>query len=792
MHHDVRHALRTLLRNPGFTAVAVLTLALGIGANTAVFSVLDAVLLRPLPYPDAERIVRITEIPFRFTPNGMGLAPSIESHPVFSGVGLYASGGLNLGGDPAERVRAAAVSAGFFAALGVQPVLGRPFTAADVAGNPEVVVLGHRLWQRRFAGDTTIAGRSILLNGKPYLVTGVLPPRVDFPDASDLWIPAGSDSQITGQAFAPRVIARLAPGITPVHARAEIDRLNDERSGGDPERRGNAAETTALRGELVGRVRPTMLLIAAGVVLVLLVACINAANLLLARVAARAREFAVRRALGASRGRLMRLVICESLLMALLGGAAALPAALWTLGAVRALVPPTLHGITDVQLDARALAATLAISLLTAVLFGLAPSLSIRGRSTGGVLRATPAATADPFWRRFRSALVVAEVAIAIVLLSSAAAVISTVSRLMAVDLGARGDRAVTLELTLPFAQYGTAERIVQFYEALESRAGALPGIERVGATNLMPGSREVGIGRRIAIEGAPPFADPDDSAVSDLSASPGYFRALGIDVIAGRAFEPADRAGVPRVAIVNEHVARAAGATPDTLVGRQLTLAGRQPVTLTIVGVVRNVRLRGPESEPRGQVYRPYAQSPSFGTTYVAVKSAGDPLAAIPQLRAAVAAIDPDLPLYNIRTFDDIKAAYLAERRFAMTMMICFGILACTLASLGLYGVIAYLVQLRTREIGIRMALGASAGHVRWQVLRSGILHAAGGVAVGGLALVSVSDVLRAAIPGASGVDPAQAALLSSGAILVAALSTWIPARRATHVDPLLSLRAE
>jgi putative ABC transport system permease protein len=792
MPRDVRHAFRILFRNPGFTLVAVLTLALGIGTNTAVFSVIDAVLLRPLPYASPERVFIVSAVPFRFTPTGMGLARAIEQNPVFAGIGLYANGGLNLGGEPAERVRAAGVSPGFFRAVGAPFVLGRAFSDDDAARRPEIAVISYRLWQRRFKADPSLVGRTILLNGKPFVVSGVVTDRANFPEASDVWVPAGSDRQITGAAFAPAVIARLADGVTLQHALAEIDRINDSRGGRDPNRQDPRASARPLSDELVGDVRPIVLLIWGAVTMVLLVACANAANLLLARTAAREREFALRRAIGASSFTLARQIGIESLVLALLGAVAALPAAWFTLQASLVLLPATLHGVGDVAMSIRTLAATFGFAAVAAITAGFAPLLSLRGQSAQDALRASGGTSASRGWRYFRSALVVVQVAVALVLLSGAVAVVQTVMRLMAVDLGARGDRALVVQLTLPLATYSSTDRSTLFQGQLLDRVRALAGVEAAGITSFVPGSTEIGTGRMFTLDSSRPPTS-NDTAASYLSASPGYFESIGIQRIAGRAFDATDTPASPPVAIVNEQIVRMSGLPAGQLVGRELqTYTRGTPEKLTVVGVVRDVRLRGPESEARAQIYRPLAQSPTYGTTYLTIKAHQDPGALVAPIRAAAAQLDPNLPLYSVRTFDDIRREYLASRRFAMLMMAAFGVLAATLAGLGLYGVIAYLVQLRTREIGIRMALGATAGAVRGAVMRSALALAVWGGVLGAAATAGLSRVLRASVAGLETIDPLSVAALALGMLVVATAASWLPARRATRVDPLIALRAE
>jgi putative ABC transport system permease protein len=790
---DLHRAVRTLRRNPGFTTVAVVTLALGIGANTALFSVADAVLLRPLPYPEPSRIVRIDGAPFGFSTKGMSVAKVVRESPAFAGVGLYANGALNVGGHTApERVRAAAVSAGFFAALGAQPTIGRAFTDDDVTATPEVAVVSHAFWRRRLNASGAIEKSTLLLNGRPFTVLGVMPPRFDFPAQSDVWIPAGSDSQITGQAFAPAVLVRLAGGVSAEQARAEIERMNEARSGGKRDPGERPVRVIPLRDELVGSVRPLILVVSAAVLLVLLVACINTANLLLARVSAREREMSVRRALGASRFRLVRLLFCESAVLSVVAGALAIPAAWWTLSAIRVLIPPTLHGASDVAINGRVIAVTALLCILATVLFGTAPALSIHGEAMADSLRGASSTTSRPFWRRFRSALVILEIAIALVLLAGAAAIVGTVSKLMKTDLGARGDRVLTMETTLPVAKYGSNATIVQFHDRLAERLRQLPGVEAAGMTSLMPGSREVGIGGSIEVEGLP-TPSGDNRFGSQLAVSPGYFAAIGIDLVAGRAFTPADDNGAQPIVIGSESLARAVGLDARTIVGRRMKLGfGRTRDWGTIVGVARDVRLRGPESVIHPHYYVPLAQRPTYGTTYVIVKALSDPRSLAAPLRAAVAALDPDLPLYNIRTFEEVRATYVSDRRFAMAMMMAFGVLACMLAAVGLYGVMSYLLQLRTREFGIRMALGATPQLVRWQIVRGAVGYAIGGVAIGAAAAATLSRVLVSRLPGIQPVDAASLVLLSVAMGVVAVGTAWVPARRATRVDPVQTLRVD
>ena len=787
MLNDLRFAFRSLRRAPGFSAVAIMTLALGIGANTALFSVADAVLLERLVYPEPDRIVKIVGGPMRLTKQGFTVSPALTSSPMFTAAGIVAAGGLNLGGEPgAERVVAAAVSDGFFGALGTQPLIGRTFTSEESTANARVVVVGERLWKRRLAAHSSVGG-AIELNGRTYTVIGVMPQRYAYPDGAEVWITAGADMQIAGGAFAPDVVARLAPGITSAHALQEVQRILGPR---DPRRQ--PPEIIQLRDELVGSIRPLFGIMAVAVALVLLVACLNIANLLLARVSARERELAVRRSLGASRARIVRYLLCESAWVGLCAGALAIPVALWTVDGMRVLLPMGLHGADQIGIDLRAAGVTAALSLAATVLFGLAPSLATGDRTANDMLRAG-ASTSSPFWRRFRGVLVAGQLAAALILLAGSIMIVRTVSSLLAVDLGASGERALTMQVTLPYGRYGAVASLNDFQQRLDARVRALPGVEAVAMGGRIPGSRDTGSALPLEIESLPRVAAEPRHAVY-IPASVDYFSALGIPLVAGRVFSASDRPGAPPVVIVSEEVARVHGVRPEQLIGQTFALyTGRDDKTAAeIVGVVRDVRLRGPESLAGAQLYVPYAQRPAFGNSYLIIKTTGDPRDLVFAARAAVGAVDGSLPPYNIRTFKEIRASYVAERRFAMLLMTAFAVLTGVLAAIGLYGVMTYLVQLRSREIGIRLALGATPGGVLRETMRGGLWYAVPGVVAGVVLAAVLSRLFISRIPGLLPADPATLGLSAAGMLGLAILSIWIPARAAGRIDPVDALRSE
>ena len=794
---DLRYAFRTLAKSPGFALAAILTLAVGIGANTAVFAVLDAALLKPLPIPQPDRVVRIgaqhPQAFVYFNRSGFATLPGFQRSKAFSAVGAYVSGEVNVGLSGGRR-QIAAVTPAFFDVLGVKPQMGRTFTTEDVAGSAHVTVISHRVWKSQFEGARDVLSRSLVLNGETFLVIGVMPPAMSLPDAAELWVASNWGPRIVGDAMiAPVVIARLAEGISRGHALDEVFRtpsIRFERGGvvDAPPRTHPGAEVVSLRSALVEDHASILLFVGAGAVLVLVVACINLANLALARLSARRRELAVRRALGASNSDLARQVLCESALLVLAGAIATLFVSYWTIDIVRALVPVEVYGASEIGIDRRTLFTITGLSALAAVLFSAGPLWSTRNSFFTETLRVAAVATVDPVWKRLRSALAVSEIAVAVVLLAGAVTVVRTVASLVSADLGVRAERALALKVDLPREAYGSSDRSRLYFELLESTIRAVPGVETVAVSSALPGRIGIADHAELIVDGAP-VPSGGKYVGRGIIATPAYFPAMGIDLVAGRLFANSDSFFSQKVAVVSESFARRYSLRPEQIVGRAAVLDHRN---VTIVGVVRDVRYSGPEKDFDAAAYVPMAQRLPGHSMHVVVKTTRDPRLLAAPVRAAGALVDPGVPLYDIQTFDDIRETYIQDRRFVMRMMSGFGGLSVVLAVLGLYGVLAFLVQLRTREIGVRMALGASTGAVRLDVLRSGLRHALAGIAAGVAASVALSLLVGSAFERFGELDLFTVAAVSGATLGIAVAATWFPARRATRIDPLVALRYE
>ena len=798
---DLGLALRRLLRAPGFTAVTVAALALGIGLNTAIFSVVNAALLRPLPFPEPERLVEISLPTVSGEAHGPVSFVDFEDwrgqSRVFSSMAVFSTvSGLNLRGEgdrEPEQLRTAFVHPDFFATLGVVPEMGRPLVADDnQPGRNQAVVISRRLWQRRFDGDPAIAGRAVILDGEPFTVAGVMPESFRFPDAGiEVWAPeslieASAAPRLRGNRF-QRVIARLDRGVSLERARVEMNLVAArlEREFPETNTGRGAATVVPLHESLVGsRVRAATLVLLAAVGLVLLIACANVAHLLIARIAGRRRETAIRLALGASPSGIVRLHVAESLVVSCAGGLCGLIVAAWGLDLVRAGVVPYLPAQVQIVLDRRVLGFALLVSIVAALLCGLLPALrSVRGGVPHEDLKPGARGAGGGERRRLREALVVSEMALAVVLVVAAGLALKSFLRLSGVDPGFDPDQVLILTMNASGARYPERAQFVDFQRRLVERVQRLPGVVAAGQTRNLP---LLGTGETwpVVPEGSAPVAPGSEPEVAVHPVSAGFFSALRIPLLEGRPF--AEREAGP-VAIVSRALARRFW--PDgSAVGRTITTGG---APLAVVGVAGDVRQGALEQEGEAALYLPSTLSPRRGFTLV-IRTAGSPRAIESLVRSALREIDPQQPILRIATMRDVLGTSLAQPRLMSFLLGAFGSLAFALALLGVYGVIALMVSLRTWEFGVRMALGATAGAVRRMVLRRAVALGALGAGIGSLAALGLTRLLRSQLYGVSPGDPVI--FLLAGAVLLAAclIAGDGPARRATRIDPLVALRSD
>jgi predicted permease len=785
---DIRFGVRLAARQPAFTLMIVATLSIGIAAATAIFTISHRVLLQPLPYPDPDRIVVLDNVGFAFTPTGMAVPRYVREVREIEAVGLYAIGGLNLGTEASPvRVTAAAVTSGFFGALGAAPSLGQPIAPAHDVGE-RVVVLSQDLWRGQFAADPSIVGREIRLNSAAFTVVGVMPPGFTFPARTALWIPVGADSQITGAAFAPTMIARLQRGVTSAAAeQALVDAV--ARAGAPPRSRRPSA--TELREELVGHLRPNLIFLVVLVGLLLGAACASVAGLMLSRLCIRRRELLLRAALGASGGRLLRQLVTESAAIAAVSATAGLLLAVWMIHAFAAAVPTFAPDVdlTSVRPDLFLLGT--AVSLAAIVLFGLGPAVAARRTPVATILR--EGASPGRYARRTGQALVVAQIATSLVILAGASTTVALVLRLNRVDLGFHNGRALMFEVTLPFSRYSSASATEALLDAFETRLRQLPGVRAVGATSLTPGSPQIGVGMRLLRPNETEDATEGRPSPALLMASPDFFRAMGIRLLAGRTFTAADSARSPRVAVVSASAARTLVKDPAQAVGlRVMDRFSRSPTDIEIVGVVDDVRLRRQMDGVQRQVYLPVAQSIFRGAAGIVVDAEGDDAAIVAIVRRTLRDIDPELPIYSVLRLEDVRARYVATERITLALTGLFSAVALLLAAVGLYGVLSQLVAQRRREIGIRMALGADATRLTLGVVRTSMTFAIVGGAIGIAIVLLGARTLAALLPSFAAPDPPMLAVDAAVLLVVAALASWEPARRAARVDPLIALRAD
>ena len=809
LRQDLRHALRMIARQPGVTLVAILTLALGIGANTAIFSAVDAVLLRPLPYENPDQLVMVWEKrPAEGVLDNV-VAPAdyvdwAKLNSSFESIAAYTPLTVDLTGvgDPV-KLPAAAVSPAFFDVFRTRPELGRSFRPEEgIVGNQRVVILGHGLWLRMFGSDPSIVGRQILLNGVGHEVVGVLPAAFQFADSTiELWAPLALEGQPQPLSRAQHqffVYARMKPGVTLQQARTDMDRVGAQLSEQFPvTNRRHGVWVSALSDQIAGPVqrgseqarslRGGLLLLLGAVAFVLLIACVNVASLLLAQAAGRRREMAVRAALGAGRARLVGQTLTESLVLGVIGGLAGLLVAYWGIQWLRQLTPEALPviGLRQFGLDLRVLAFTFVLSIATGLLFGFLPAWHLASQDLHNVLK-EGTRTGGLVRRRLRVALVVGEIALASVLLVGAGLTLRSFQALLHAQPGFASDGVLTTFVTLPGRRYGSDDKRLGAFDQIEQRFASVGGVRAVGATSHLPLSGQ-DARLSVSIEG---FNAPPDmqTRAHPRSVSPGYFQTMGIALVAGRTFSAADRVGSPLVGVVNDTMARRywPGRSP---LGQKLVVGGTT-ASVEVIGIVADVRHWGLDLSVNPELYLPLAQQPTGGLTFV-LSTNLEPSALTASVREQLRAVDPDLPLSRVRTMNEVAAQSVASRRVAMLLLAILGLLALTLAASGIYAVMAHLVALRSAEIGVRMTLGAKPLAVMLLVLREGLVQAAAGLAIGLGAAVLIMRAFRTRLFEVGPADPMTLTVVGAILLTTAVAACIIPARRAMRVDPIEALRS-
>src|SRR5215470_6055976 len=808
---DLRHGARVLVKTPWFTLIAVLTLGLGIGAVAAIFSVVDAVLLRPLPYKEPERIALVQQhMPKLGWSYGGVSAPEmldyIAGNETFAEMAGYGIINLNLTGErEPRRIQVARVSPGLFPLLGVTPLLGREFSAEeDEVGRNRVVALSEGLWRRHFGADPNIVGRVVKLDEGPYTVVGIMPARLRFPtteaafaDAVELWTPLAltdDEKQARRRDSNFNLIGRLKPGVGLEQAQANMAAVAARVERQYPDiYQGNtriAATAVGLTERMTQKVRLVVLMLFGAVALVLLIACANIANLQLARAAARRKEIAIRSALGASPRRIARQTLTESLLLALIGGVVGSLIAAWALDLIVKFGPENAPRLGEVRLDPRALGFTLLITMLTGVLFGLAPALqgarvgitealNESGRASGAGGREGA---------RLRNALVILETALAVVLLVGAGLLINSFVRLLRTPPGFNPEGVIVARTTLPAARYPEAERGKAVYRQALDRIATLPGVRQVSVASTLPLTSDWQIGIRVEGGGENEYYFAYGSWVSN-----DHFRAMGIPLKSGRAFTDEDRADTTPVVVINETMARRFWPGQDA-VGKRIRWGGWNPQGgLTIAGVVADVKFSSLESESPPTIYMPVFQIPRIRRDAIFIaRTTAEPSSLAAAMRREIAAVDPDLPVYDVRTMNQVIAESVAQRRFTMGLLAIFAFAALGLAALGLYGVISYAVTQRTREIGLRMALGGRRLDVLGLVVGQGMKMAMIGAGAGLVASLALTRLMKGLLYGVSASDPFTFIAVTLLLAMVALVACWIPAKRATKVDPMVALRTE
>jgi putative ABC transport system permease protein len=804
---DLRYGVRLLLSSPGPMLIALLALTLGIGANTAIFSVVNAVVFRPLPFDHPDRLVMLREKFLQRAGRDINVSPrdydafnrQAES---FDGIAGYDGAGFNLSGDgDPELIPGAFVTPNLFSVLGAKPILGRDFLPGeDQPGRTQVVMLSYGLWQRRFGSNPNVLYKTLVIGGKPYTVAGVMPRRFEFPfrdEPVQMWAPIDAAflmSELPNAHFY-KIVARLKAGVSIEQASAEMDAIESRIDQDNPGRHtGFGAAVVPLHQFVVGNVRPALLILLGAVALVMLIACANVANILLVKATARQREIAVRTALGATRGRVVRQLITESVLLSFAGGGLGLVVTFWGLELLIAAIPGNLPRAGEINIDAQVLGFTFAASVLTGAIFGLVPALQCsRPNLIDALKEGGRSATAGFASNRARSLLVVSEVALALVLLVSAGLMIKSFLRLRQVDSGFKLDHVLTLQTILPATRFTDAKQMTSFYNQTVEKLRELPGVVAAGCGTHFPLGNS--IQNPFSIEGRPEPTEGDGPTANVSPIGGDYFQTLGISLVAGRIFSERDKEDAPLVAIIDQSLARAFFPEDDPLGKRISTLGGRP---YSIVGIVASVKQFGLEQDSPPNIYIPYSQLPGNlltslgrGMTF-AVRSAVDPLSVAAAARAQVLTIDKDQPVYGIKTMEALFDDSVQERRFNTMLLGSFSVVAMILATVGIYGVMSYTVAQRTHEIGIRVALGARPGDVVRMVVGQGMLLAAAGIGTGLVGALFLTRLMSTLLFGVDAADASTFALVSLLLAGVALAACYLPARRATSVDPMIALRYE
>ncbi|MEO8499417.1 MAG: ABC transporter permease [Vicinamibacteria bacterium] len=800
---DIQYGVRMLRKSKGFTAIAVLTLALGIGANTAVFSVVNAVLLKPLPYSDASRLVFLTEWSEQVPNMSFSVANfkdlRDQNHVFDSIFGSNATSLILTGfGGEAERVSVRQVTSGMFDTLQKTPIVGRAFTAdEDKPGAPHVILLGEGFWERRFARDPGIVGKTLTLSGETFTVIGVMPGsfhsswKTTDAFAPLLWL----EDKIGGEAQRGNhpgiyVVGRMKPGVTVDQARRDVKAVAKQLTQDHPMSNARQSMTVApMLDAVIGDLKPALYLLLGAVLLVLMIACANVANLLLSRAADRQKEMALRMAVGGGRGRLIRQLLTESVLLSSIGGLIGVGVGYASVKGLVASLPANVPRADEIGVDGSVLAFTAFVAVVTGLVFGLAPAWKISRADMNETLKENGRGTATPGQHRLRNALVIAEISLALVLLVGAGLLLRSFFRVIEADAGVRTAGVLAVNVPIPDSRYARPEAKVALVEQLLEKLKATPGVRSAALTFPLFGGNQ----NSFNVEGRPEPPPGQRPSTDVTRVTPDYFKTMGLRLIEGRLIEPADRADTPPICLIDETFAKSFW-PGETAIGKRVkfgNLKDAEPPWMQVVGVVGHVKNYGVDQPSRVEIYLPFYQRPTSSPTIV-VETAGDPASLTPGVREAVRSLDPDLPLFAVRTLNEVVATQMAPRRLAVLLISVFSAVALLLAAIGIYGVMSYAVTLRTQEIGIRMALGAGRDDISRMVLRFGARMSFIGIAVGLVAAFGLTRMMAGLLFQTSTADPPTFSIVPLLLMAVAMVACYVPARRATRVDPLVALRTE